>query len=280
MNTQNDPVSIVGAGPGDPDLLTVKARRRIDGADVILLDSLVGPAVVESLPGTARVVDVGKRPNGERTTQDEINDMLVREARAGRSVVRLKGGDPYVFGRGGEEAEFLARHDVPFEVVPGITSAIAGPGAAGIPITHREHASSLTVITGHEDPLKEESALDWEALARQVVAGGTLVILMGVGKLPRNAAALREHGVPAETPFAMDERATLPEETAVTGTLDTIAAEADEADVRPPAVTVVGDVVQVRDSVANWLDASGVSPWRAAEADAAGPVGAEVDRGP
>ena len=280
MSTQNDPVYIVGAGPGDPDLLTVKARRRIDEADVILLDSLVGPAVVESLPETARVVDVGKRPNGERTSQEEINGMLVREARAGRSVVRLKGGDPYVFGRGGEEAEFLARHDVPFEVVPGITSAIAGPGLAGIPITHREHASSLTVVTGHEDPLKDESALDWEALARQVVAGGTLVILMGVGKLPRNVAALREHGVPAETPVAMVERATLPEETTVTGTLDTIAAEADEADVRPPAVTVVGDVVRVRDSVANWLDDSGVSPWRASEADAVEPVGAEVNRQP
>ena len=249
-------VYLVGAGPGDPELVTVKARRLLDSADVVLHDSLVGDGVVDTIPDDVRVENVGKRANGDRTPQTEINDRLIREAKAGREVVRLKGGDPTIFARGGEEAEHLARHNVPFEVVPGITSAVAAPGVAGIPATHRDHASALAVVTGHEDPTKADSALDWGALSALVSAGGTLVILMGVGRLPDNAAALRAAGVDPTTPVAMVERATLPDERVVTGTLDTIVDVADAAAVEPPAVTVVGDVVGVRDTVARCLGGS------------------------
>lgn len=247
-------VAIVGAGPGDPELLTVKARKRIEAADVIFHDALVGDAIVESLPGTTLVKNVGKRPNGERTTQAEINRRMVEAARAGRRVVRLKGGDPTVFGRGGEEAEHLAANDVPFEIVPGVSSVMAGPQAAGIPLTHREYASCLTVVTGHEDPTKEDSALDWEALARTVSAGGTLVILMGVGRLPDNVAALQEHGLDPETPVAMIERATLPGEVTVTDSLAGIVGTASDAGIEPPAVTVVGEVVSVGQRLADDVD--------------------------
>ncbi|WP_187347801.1 uroporphyrinogen-III C-methyltransferase [Haloplanus rubicundus] len=249
-------VYLVGAGPGDPELVTVKARRLLDSADVVLHDSLVGDGVVDTIPDDVRVENVGKRANGDRTPQAEINDRLIREAKAGREVVRLKGGDPTIFARGGEEAEHLARHNVPFEVVPGITSAVAAPGVAGIPATHRDHASALAVVTGHEDPTKADSALDWGALSDLVSAGGTLVILMGVGRLPDNAAALRAAGVDPTTPVAMVERATLPDERVVTGTLDTIVDVADAAAVEPPAVTVVGDVVGVRETVARCLGGS------------------------
>jgi uroporphyrin-III C-methyltransferase len=254
--TPTGTVYLVGAGPGDPDLLTVKARRLLDEADVVLHDSLVGDGVVESIPDGTRTENVGKRADGERTPQAEINERLVQEASAGRDVVRLKGGDPCVFARGGEEAEHLARHGVPFEVVPGITSAVAAPGVAGIPPTHRDHASTLAVVTGHEDPTKADSALDWDALSSLVTAGGTLVILMGVGRLPDSAAALRAAGAAPETPVAMVERATLPDERVVTGTLDTIVDRADEAGIEPPAVTVVGDVVGVRETVAHCLGGS------------------------
>jgi uroporphyrin-III C-methyltransferase len=254
--TPTGTVYLVGAGPGDPDLLTVKARRLLDEADLVLHDSLVGDGVVESIPDGVCVENVGKRADGERTPQAEINERLVQGAKAGRDVVRLKGGDPCVFARGGEEAEHLARHGVPFEVVPGITSAIAAPGVAGIPPTHRDHASTLAVVTGHEDPTKADSALDWDALSGLVSAGGTLVILMGVGRLPDNTAALRTAGVDPETPVAMVERATLPDERVVTGTLDTIVDRADESGIEPPAVTVVGDVVGVRETVAHCLGGS------------------------
>ncbi|MFH5799458.1 uroporphyrinogen-III C-methyltransferase [Haladaptatus sp. CMAA 1911] len=249
MNKASGTVSLVGAGPGDPELLTVKARRLLDEADVVLHDSLVGEAVIESLPDHTTVVHTGKRADGERTPQAEINARMVREARAGNDVVRLKGGDPTVFGRGGEEAEHLARHGVRFEIVPGVTSAVAAGGVAGIPATHRKCASSLTVVTGHEDPAKDDTAIDWAALAANIEAGGTLVILMGVGRLPDNVAALGSHGLDAETPVATVERATLPDERVVTGTIATIADRAASADVRPPAVTIVGDVVDVRDII-------------------------------
>ena len=250
-------VYIVGAGPGDPELMTVKANRLVREADVVLHDSLVGDDILTDLPETTSVVNVGKRANGDRTTQEEINRRMVHEARQGRTVVRLKGGDPHVFGRGGEEAEYLAARDVPIEIVPGVSSAVAGPGVAGIPLTHRDHASSVTVVTGHEDPTKEESALDWDALAGNVTAGGTLVVLMGVGRLPDYVAALRDRGVEGDTPIAMVERATLDDEFVVTGTLDTIVETARRVDVEPPAVTVVGDVVNVGETVADALGGSG-----------------------
>ncbi|PSP56711.1 uroporphyrinogen-III C-methyltransferase [Halobacteriales archaeon QS_1_67_19] len=269
-------VYLVGAGPGDHELLTVKARRLLDEADVVLRDNLVGEAIVESLPDRTTVENVGKRPGGERTPQAEINDRLVSHARSGRDVVRLKGGDPTLFGRGGEEAEHLARHGVPFEFVPGVTSAIAGPSAAGIPATHRDHASALAVVTGHEDPTKKDSAIDWAALADLVSAGGTLVVLMGVGRLPDNVAALEEHGVGGETPVAMVERATLDDKRTVTGTLDTIVERARRVGVEPPAVTVVGEVVDVRETVAHCLGGGAAGEWGPA-ASVSGPVEEEIE---
>ena len=263
-------VYLVGAGPGDPELLTVRAARLLETADVVLHDALVGDDVVDRYADTAARIDVGKDPNGERTTQEEIHRLMVRKAREGKEVVRLKGGDPTVFGRGGEEAEHLARANVSFEIVPGVTSAIAAPEVAGIPVTHREHASSLTVVTGHEDPTKDESAIDWGALADCVVAGGTLVVLMGVGRLPDNARALCERGVPESTPAAVVEQATCEEEFTVTGTVGTIAERSREVGVDPPAATVFGDVVGVRERVADCLEAAPAARtarWRTTASD-------------
>ena len=231
-------VYLVGSGPGDPELLTVKAKRLLEEADVVLHDKLPGPDILESIPAEKRE-DVGKRAGGERTPQSEINARLVELAEEGKDVVRLKGGDPFVFGRGGEEMQYLAEHGVDFEVVPGITSAIAAPAAADIPVTHRDHASSVSFVTGHEDPEKDESAVDWEALAE---TGGTIVVLMGVGKLPDYTQALRAAGVDAETPVALIEKGTRPGQRVATGTLDTIVDARDEAGIEPPAVTVIGGV--------------------------------------
>jgi uroporphyrin-III C-methyltransferase len=256
-------VYLVGAGPGDPDLLTVRARRLIDRADVLLYDSLTPTEIVASAPASAETIDVGKKPgpDGEPTTQAEINRLMVDRACGGDAVVRLKGGDPNVFGRGGEETQHLADREIPFEVVPGVSSVLA-TGLAGIPLTHREHASSLTVVTGHEDPEKAESALDWSALADTVAAGGTLVVLMGVRRLPDYVTALQERGVDPGTPVAMIQKATWEAEQTVTGTIGTIVDARDEAEIEPPAITVIGDVVSVREEVATWLrraDASGKS---------------------
>ena len=242
-------VYLVGSGPGDPGLLTVRARDLLDAADVVLHDKLPGPEILDLIPPEKRE-DVGKRAGGERTSQEYTNDRLVELAREGNTVVRLKGGDPFVFGRGGEEMEHLAGSDVPFEVVPGVTSAVGGPGVAGIPVTHRDWASSVTFVTGHEDPTKEESAVDWTALAE---TGGTLVVLMGVGKLPDYTRELREAGMDPDTPVALVERATWPEMRVATGTLDTIVDVRDEAGIEPPAITVIGDVAGTRDRVVEFL---------------------------
>ena len=231
-------VYLVGSGPGDPELLTVKAKRLLEEADVVLHDKLPGPEILESIPAEKRE-DVGKRAGGERTPQSETNARLVELAEDGNDVVRLKGGDPFVFGRGGEEMQYLAEHGVDFEVVPGITSAVAAPAAADIPVTHRDHASSVSFVTGHEDPEKDESAVDWQALAD---TGGTIVVLMGVGKLPQYTAALREAGMDPETPVALIEKGTRPGQQVATGTLDTIVDARDEVGISPPAVTVIGGV--------------------------------------
>jgi uroporphyrin-III C-methyltransferase len=238
-------VSLVGSGPGDPELLTVKAKRLLAECDVVLHDKLPGPDIIGSIPEEKRE-DVGKRAGGEWTPQEYTNARLVELAREGEHVVRLKGGDPFVFGRGGEEMEHLAEHGVEFEVVPGLSSAVAGPGVVGIPLTHRDFVSSVSLITGHEDPTKDESAIDWQALAD---TGGTLVVLMGVGKLPLYTDALREAGMDGETPVALVERATWPDQRVVTATLDTIVEARDEHDVEPPAITVIGAVAATRDRV-------------------------------
>ena len=254
-------VYLVGSGPGDPELLTVKANRLLSEADVILHDKLPGPEILEAIPERKRE-DVGKRADGEWTPQEYTNRRLVELAEQGKTVVRLKGGDPFVFGRGGEEMEHLAANEIPFEVVPGITSANAAPGVAGVPLTHRDHVSSVSFVTGHEDPSKDESAVDWEALAD---TGGTLVVLMGVGKLPLYTQALQDAGMEPETPVALVERATWPEMTVATGTLDSIVAVRDEVGIEPPAITVIGDVAATRERVVDFLlNQSDNEPYRRA----------------
>lgn len=254
-STEPGTVYLVGSGPGDPDLMTVRAARLIEEADVVLHDKLPGPEILNEIPEAKRE-DVGKRAGGEWTPQEYTNRRLVELAEAGSRVVRLKGGDPFVFGRGGEEAEHLAAAEIPFEVVPGVTSAIAGPAVAGIPVTHRDHASSVSFVTGHEDPTKGESAVDWDALA---ATGGTIVVLMGVGKLQAYAAELRDAGLDGDTPVALVERATWPDMRVATGTLDTAVDVRDEAAIEPPAITVIGDVAATRARVVEFLrnDADG-----------------------
>ncbi len=242
-------VYLVGSGPGDPDLLTVKAARLIETADVVLHDKLPGPEILGRIPEAKRE-DVGKRAGGEWTPQEYTNRRLAELAHDGKTVVRLKGGDPFVFGRGGEEAEHLANAGIPFEIVPGVTSAIAGPAVAGIPVTHRAYTSSVSFVTGHEDPTKDESAVDWEALA---ATGGTIVVLMGVGKLPAYVAELRNAGLAADTPVALVERATWPGMAVATGTLDTIVDVRDTAGIEPPAITVIGAVAATRDRIVDFL---------------------------
>jgi len=243
-------VYLVGSGPGDPDLLTVKAKRLLEEADVVLHDKLPGPEILGTIPETKRE-DVGKRAGGEWTPQEYTNRRLVETARDGNTVVRLKGGDPTVFGRGGEEMVHLAENDIPFEIVPGITSAIAGPEAAGIPVTHRDYVSSVAFVTGHEDPTKDESAVDWEALAD---TGGTIVVLMGVGKLPGYTSELLNYGMAADTPVALIERATWPDQRVATGTLDTIVDVRDSEGIEPPAITVIGEVAGERERVVEFLE--------------------------
>jgi uroporphyrin-III C-methyltransferase len=242
-------VYLVGSGPGDPELLTVKAKRLLERSDVVLHDKLPGPTILGGIAADKRE-DVGKRATGEWTSQEYTNRRLVELAEAGNTVVRLKGGDPFVFGRGGEEMQHLAANGVPFEVVPGITSAVAGAGVAGIPVTHREHVSSVSFVTGHEDPTKAESAVDWEALA---ATGGTLVVLMGVGKLPLYTEVLLEAGMDPETPVALVERATWPDMQVATGTLESIVSVRDREGITPPALTVIGEVAGVRDDVVAFL---------------------------
>ena len=242
-------VYLVGSGPGDPELMTVKAHRLLAEADVVLHDKLPGPEILGEIPEKKRE-DVGKRADGEWTPQEYTNHRLVELAEAGETVVRLKGGDPFVFGRGGEEMEHLATNEIPFEVVPGITSPIAGAGVAGIPVTHRDHVSSVSFVTGHEDPTKDESAVDWAALA---ATGGTLIVLMGVGKLHLYIEALVDAGMDPDTPVGLVERATWPNMRVATGTMATIVEVRDEREIEPPAITVIGEVAATRETVVDFL---------------------------
>lgn len=245
-------VYLVGAGPGDPGLLTIRGREVLRSCDDVVYDALVNEEMLTA-EIAGRDVErhfVGKRGGGESVRQDEIDALLVRLARDGRRVVRLKGGDPFVFGRGGEEAQALARAGIEFEVVPGITAGIAAPAYAGIPVTHRAVATAVTFVTGHEDPEKDATGTDWHALAR---SGATLVLYMGVRTLPDVARELLAGGRAADTPAAVIERATYPSQRVVTGTLATIAERAREADVAAPAITIVGDVVRLREEI-EWFE--------------------------
>lgn len=247
MTPRRGRVYLVGAGPGDPGLMTVRGRELIARADVILHDRLIPHQALDGARPDARVIDVGKRGGGEQVPQQETMALLLEHAGAGATVVRLKGGDPFVFGRGGEEALALREAGVAFEVVPGVTSGVAAPAYAGIPVTYRDRASAVALITGHEDPAKPETALDWTALAG---FPGTLVFYMGVAQLGLIAERLTASGRGPDELVAIIERGTLPGQRVVTGTLATIADRAGEAAISPPSVTVVGPVAALSDELA------------------------------
>jgi uroporphyrinogen III methyltransferase / synthase len=242
-------VYLVGAGPGDPGLITVKGLEVLRRAQVVVYDQLASPELLQEAPADAEIIYVGKKAGAHAVPQDGINDLLVAKARAGLTVVRLKGGDPFVFGRGGEEAEELAQAGVPFEVIPGVTSAVAVPAYAGIPVTHRRYTTMVTFVTGHEDPTKEASTIPWSNLGQNP---GTLVFLMGVKNLAENCRRLMDAGRDPATPAAVIEKGATPSQRTVTGTLADIATRAREAGIKPPAILVVGGVVELRQHLAWW----------------------------
>lgn len=241
---------LVGAGPGDPGLLTLRGRELIEQADVVIYDYLSNEDFLKWARPDAEIIYAGKSGRRHTLTQDQINQALVDAVSAGKKVVRLKGGDPYVFGRGGEEAEALVEKELAFEVVPGVTSAIAAPAYAGIPVTHRDFTSLVTFITGHEDPTKENSALDWQALAR---LKGTRIFLMGVERIRDITGRLLAEGAPSETPVALVRWGTRPEQQTLIGTLGTIADQVQKSGFKAPAITIIGEVVGLRKKL-NWFE--------------------------
>ena len=242
-------VYLVGAGPGDPGLLTRKGERVLSAADLVVYDRLLDPALLELAPAAQKIF-VGKERGRQALTQGEINDLLVAEGAAGKTVVRLKGGDPFVFGRGGEEAQALARAGIPFAVVPGVTSAVAAAAYAGIPVTHRGLSTAVTIVTGSEDPSRGETATDWAALAK---TGGTLVTLMGWATLPGIVATLRANGMAADTPAALVQWGTWPRQRTVAGSLSDIVARGVAAGIGAPVIAIIGDVAGLRDEI-GWFD--------------------------
>ncbi len=245
-------VYLVGAGPGDPDLITVKGLRCLRMADVVLYDRLISTELLDEIrPGATRVF-VGKGPAHHALEQAMINELLVAYARQNCTVVRLKGGDPFVFGRGGEEAEALAQASIPFEIVPGVSAAVAVPAYAGIPITHRDRASAVTIVTGHEGYKPNKQSIDWEALAK---LGGTLVVLMGVKALPSFTRRLIDGGLDPALPAAVIQDGTTEQQRVVTGTLADIAQRAQEAGLSSPATTVIGSVVDLHETL-DWYSSA------------------------
>ena len=247
---KNGNVSLVGAGPGDLGLVTLRAKECIQKADAIVYDHLANPEMLGWARDDAEIVYAGKRSGESQLSQQEINAVLINKAREGKQVVRLKGGDPFVFGRGAEEAQAIADAGIQFEIVPGITSAIAGPAYAGIPMTHRAHNSHVTFFTGHEDPAKAASAIDYAALAK---LGGTQVMLMGVERLGAITSEMLKHGMRSDLPVALVRSATTGEQETVTGTLADIAKKAVASDFKAPAVAVFGEVVALRDGL-SWYE--------------------------
>jgi len=248
MNNRNKIVYLVGSGPGDPGLITVKGLECIKKADVIVYDYLVNSVLLRNARKDVELIYVGKKGNQHTMEQDDINQLLVDKADENKIVTRLKGGDPYVFGRGGEEAIILRKNNIAFEVVPGITAAIASPNYAGIPVTHRTCTSTFGLITGHEDPTKDQSDVDWEKLSTGL---GTLTFYMGIKNLPNIVNQLMKHGRSADTPVAVIRWGTTTHQETVTGTLSTIVEIAK--DIKPPAITIVGEVVNLRDQL-NWFE--------------------------
>lgn len=243
-------VYLAGAGPGDPGLITVKALEAIKEADCIIYDFLANSRLLEYAKPGAETIYVGKKGDLKTIAQDEINRLIIKKAKEGKTVVRLKGGDPFIFGRGGEEAEEIKDAGIPFEVIPGVTSATAAPAYAGIPLTHRDLASAVTFITGQENPLKERPNIAWDRLT---VGRGTLVFLMGWKNLPLIASKLTENGWDPATPVALIRWGTMTKQKSLTGRLDNIVRLAEEKGIRPPVVTVVGDVVNLREKL-NWFE--------------------------
>jgi uroporphyrinogen III methyltransferase/synthase len=243
-------VYLVGAGPGDPGLLTARALALIAAADVIVYDRLIPPGALDGARADAELVYAGKEGGGPSVSQAEIERLLLEHGGAGREVVRLKGGDPFVFGRGGEEAESLREAGIQFEVVPGVTAGVAAPAYAGIPVTHRDAASAVAFLTGHEDPAKPESALDWDALA---LFPGTLVIYMGVRQLGAITQRLIAAGRPASEPAALVQRGTFADQRVVTATLESIASVAQRGGVQAPAIAIIGAVAALHERLA-WFD--------------------------
>ncbi len=235
-------VSIVGAGPGDPGLITLKGVQALQQADVVLYDRLVSKEILAHTRPEAELVNVGKSCAGHSVPQEEINRLLIDHARQGKHVVRLKGGDPYVFGRGGEEADALAAEGIPFEVIPGITAAIAAAASCGFPLTKRGVSSSVTLVTGHEDPAKGRSDVDWAALAR---TGSTLVIYMSMANLESVVSKLIASGLPSDTPAAVVSKATTPEQAILAAPLETLPRLVQERGLTPPSVVFIGNVVRI-----------------------------------
>ncbi len=247
-STQEGICYLTGAGPGDPDLLTIKAHRCISQAEVLVYDALVNREILTLVKPDCEMIDVGKRAKCHTMKQEDINQVLVKHTKAGKNVVRLKGGDPMIFGRAGEEATELAKHGLKFEIIPGISSALAGPVYAGIPLTHRDHGAQLTIFSGHEcakDPSGENS-LNYQQLA---TAPGTKVFLMGVSSLPKITEKLIANGASADTPIAMVRWATTKHQKTIRGTLSTIAQIAQQEGFKSPAVGVIGNVVNEIDNI-------------------------------
>lgn len=247
--TKTGKVYIIGAGPGDAGLITLKAVEALLAADVLIYDNLVNEELLKFAPPPARFIYAGKKGGDHTLSQEQINELLVKEAQAGNTVARLKGGDPFIFGRGGEEAQKLAENNIEFEIIPGVTSAIAVPAYAGIPLTQRGFTSTVAFVTGHEDPTKEKSDIDWPALAKI----GTIVFLMGVKNLPQITKELIKNGKAPETPAALIREGSLPTQQVLVGMLSNIVVLAHTNNFRPPAILVVGDVVDLRDKL-RWFD--------------------------
>jgi uroporphyrin-III C-methyltransferase len=247
-------VVLVGGGPGDPGLMTVRGRRLLAEADVVVTDKLAPRALLAELDPDVEIIDAGKQPHAHNLTQAQINELIVARALAGQRVVRLKGGDPFVFGRGGEEALECVRAGVPFQVVPGVTSAVAVPAYAGIPVTHRGISQDFAVVSAHLDPSHPGATVDWQALAN---GPGTLVLLMAVANVAQVSAELIKRGRDAATPVAVISNGTLPDQQVLTSTLGAAADDVAAAGVQPPAVVVIGDVVRLRERIAGLRDPEG-----------------------
>jgi len=240
-------VVLVGAGPGDPGLITVAGLKALEQADVVVFDALANPVLLAKARADAELIDCGKRAKAHKLTQDQTNALLVEKAQAGALVVRLKGGDPYLFGRGAEEASYCATQGVGCQVIPGITAGVAAPAMAGIPVTHRKIASTVTIVTGHEDPTKDDTSIDYAALAGLIKSGGTACFYMGVGRLESICRELMGHGLASDTPAALVQWGTLPKQRHVRGTLANIKQRVDDAGIGSPAIIVVGQVAAIQE---------------------------------